>query len=155
MKKLIFLFCCFLIFACQEHNKKKVPQTSEKPTEESTGKTSNLPENLCFLSIVGSSKVDGKTVQDSLVLNLKIRNNKVSGVYNWIPAEKDVRRGTIVGEKQENSIRGEYLFMQEGKKQAQSIFINLHDDYAKVTTNAGKQGEMVVEIEKVDCKKMN
>lgn len=152
MKKLIFLFSFLLLFACQENNKKKNSQTAEKPeVEKSIDQPGLSRENLCFLSTIGSSEIQGKTVQDSLRLTLEIRKNKVSGTYDWIPAEKDSRKGKLSGTKKGNLITGEYVFMQEGMEQTQPIVIELHENFAKVTTNGRKPDKMVVNIEKVKC----
>lgn len=140
------MFLAFL--ACQD-NKTTSETTPKSETKVATSKVSH--EKLCFLTTSGASEIQGKIVQDSLVLNLGIEGNKVSGIFNWIPAEKDVRRGKLLGTKKGNLISGKYSFVQEGKEQTQSIQIQLEATTAKVIINSGKEGEMLVEIEKVVC----
>lgn len=140
------MFLAFL--ACQD-NKTTSETTPKSETKVATSKVSH--EKLCFLTTSGASEIQGKIVQDSLVLNLGIEGNKVSGIFNWIPAEKDARRGKLLGTKKGNLISGKYSFVQEGKEQTQPIQIQLEATTAKVIINSGKEGEMLVEIEKVVC----
>ena len=145
MKKIFFPICCLFLFACQNQHQKP-SQTIEKPAQKP-----GSAESLCFLSVVGGAKVQGKILQDSLVLKIKIRDDKVSGTYNWIPAEKDVRKGKFDGKKNGSTILGDYFFEQEGKKQTQPIRIELYERFAKVVTNPGMPEKMIVEIDKIDC----
>lgn len=135
MKYPVLLFC-FLAFACMNSKDAKNTFTSEKNEESG---------EVCFLNVTG------ETIKDSLEMHLKIDENKVSGIYNWLPAEKDSRKGKISGTKSGNSINGKYEFVQEGGKYTQPILIELHENSATVTTNPGMQDKMVVEIEEVEC----
>lgn len=152
MKKLFLLCCCALAFSCQETKKEKPKLIEKQPAEEAVIKPSVPTEKLCFLSTIGSSKVQEKAIQDSLILKLEISGKNVSGTFDWVPAEKDARRGTIDGVKVKDTILGEYVFQQEGKRDVLPIRIELQDNIAKVITGAGPPQEMVMEIEKVDCK---
>lgn len=135
MKYSVFLFC-LLMAACMNSKDAKKTFTSEKNEESG---------EMCFLSVIG------ETVKDSLVMHLKIDENKVTGIYNWLPAEKDSRKGEITGTKSGNSINGKYEFVQEGGKYTQPILIELRENSAKVITNPGKEEKMVVEIDKIEC----
>lgn len=139
----------FLVFLACQDNKTTSEAASKNETEIATDTVSL--EKMCFLTTSGAAEIQGKIVQDSLVLKLGIEGNKVSGVFNWIPAEKDSRRGKLLGTKKGNLIRGDYRFVQEGKEQTQPIQIELRENLAKVIINGGKEGEMRVEIEKVEC----
>ena len=143
MKNIIFILLCVFLISCHEKTKNGKFKTTEKP-QVST-------EKLCFLSVIGSSEIQGEKVQDSLIMQLEIHENTVSGTYEWIPAEKDSRRGKISAKKEGNHIEGSYLFTQEGKKQTQHIEIELQENLAKVTTTPGYPEKMVVEIQKISC----
>ncbi|HET8838322.1 MAG TPA: hypothetical protein VFM82_04930 [Flavobacteriaceae bacterium] len=147
MKNIFFIICCFSLIACKQNPK----NTEIKNPVTKTSEISRSSEKLCFLSLVGNTEIQGKKVQDSLVLQLEIRGKDVTGIYNWIPAEKDSRRGKISAEKEGNSIQGSYVFAQEGTQQSQPIHIELQENGVKVATNSGQPDEMKVKIEKVDC----
>ena len=56
----------------------------------------------------------------------------VSGNYNWIPAEKDQRKGTLDGTLTDNTVTAQYRFIQEGMEQTTTLKIRLMDDKAQV-----------------------
>lgn len=131
------LLICFFAVSCMDSKDAKNVFASDKEAQ---------PQELCFLSVIGEN------VQDSLKMNLQIEDEKVTGTYHWLPAEKDSRKGKIKATKSGNSIEGEYDFMQEGKKQNLPIRIELKGNSATVITNPGMPDKMVVEIEKIACK---
>jgi hypothetical protein len=62
---------------------------------------------LCFLNKKG---------RDSTSVELVIRGNKVTGKINWLPYQKDSRKGTLDGTIVNDTIRAAWTFMQEGMK---------------------------------------
>ena len=147
MKKFIFIICCLFAVACRETTKKSEFQKVDKNAE----KTENSTKKLCFLSLVGKTEIQGEMAQDSLILRLNINGNHVTGTYDWVPVEKDSRRGEITAKKEGPIVRGYYNFQQEGKNQIQPIQIEFDNNVAKVSTNLGEPDAMVVKIEKTDC----
>ena len=57
-----------------------------------------LAHALCFL------RTDGANKRDSTSIELVIKNDKVSGLMNWLPYEKDSRKGKLAGTINNNTI---------------------------------------------------
>src|ERR1700748_2670828 len=64
----------------------------------------------CFLL------TEGQKNQDSTTIELAIKNNKVTGQMNWLPYQKDSRKGTLTGTAKGDTINAVWNFMQEGMK---------------------------------------
>jgi hypothetical protein len=77
---------------------------------QSTVQSTNAPvaSSLCFL------RTDGKSNQDSTSIEMVIKGNKVSGQMNWMPYQKDSRKGKIDGVIAGDTIKATWTFMQEG-----------------------------------------
>ncbi len=117
--------------------------------EESMAKTivSNSGQ-LCFQNVYPYE--DNPSTQDVLELNLIIDGNTVSGNYNWLPAEKDQRKGTLNGTLTDNTVTAQYRFMQEGMEQTAMLKIRLTDDKALVEGGEPELG-FGATIDKIDC----
>lgn len=61
--------------------------------------------SLCFLNTQG---------KDSTSVELVIRGNQVTGQMNWLPYQKDSRKGTLAGTVNDDAIHAVWSFMQEG-----------------------------------------
>jgi hypothetical protein len=78
--------------------------------------------SLCFL------RTEGKTNQDSTSIELVIENNKVTGRMNWMPYQKDSRKGTIEGTIKGDTINAVWSFMQEGMKDTLNLKFKLNNN---------------------------
>lgn len=145
MKNILFIIFCFFLTACKERPKNT---KSENPITKISGPS----EKYCFLSLMGNTEIQGKKIQDSLILQLNVAGKTVTGIYNWVPAEKDRRQGKISAKKEGDIIEGIYTFFQEGAEHTQPIRIEIQKNYAKVATNRGKPDQMKVRLEKVSCR---
>jgi hypothetical protein len=63
---------------------------------------------LCFL------RTEGNNNQDTTSIELVIKNNKVTGLMNWMPYEKDSRKGKLEGTIKDDIIQVVWSFVQEG-----------------------------------------
>lgn len=80
----------------------------------------SLVQGQCYLSLGGARQ------QDSSKVHLKIFGDKVTGTYNWIPLEKDSRRGVITGTKRGDTLDVVWKFFQEGKEDSLRTFFLLN-----------------------------
>lgn len=144
MKKIILiLISLFFCFSCK-NEKNKQDQT---PIEDTKAFIKNQ-ERFCYLSVSGNNKI-----KDSVILNIRMTKDGVKGIYEWIPSEKDARRGSIIGKKvAANTIEGEYIFTQEGKTETQPIIIKMSENFAEVITDPKQDTEMKLTIKEVECK---
>lgn len=143
------LAACLLFLSCKDEKK---ADKQDKSLQEEI-QTSNPPESmdLCFLSTGKAIQLEDRVLRDSTILTLHIDQKKVRGIFNWLPAEKDRRSGTLDGTIKNNVISGKYTFNQEGMTETQDIRIEITDKEAKIMTNPGKEGSFVLTAEKTDC----
>lgn len=114
---LAFLTC---LSACQSGSR------SGEETADTLQQADQLPledqeQKHCFL------RMEGTQQQDSSYIQLVIRNETVSGVYNVIPHEKDARRGTILGKADDDVFDLVWTFTQEGMQDTLRVVFALHD----------------------------
>ncbi|ASV30730.1 hypothetical protein [Maribacter cobaltidurans] len=139
----VLLGISVLVTGCKNGDKQK------NDMEESTAKTSiSNKGQLCFQNVYPYQ--DNPSTQDVLELNLTIDGNTVSGNYNWLPAEKDQRKGTLNGTLTDDNVTAQYHFMQEGMEQTAMLKIRLMDDKAQVEGGEAELG-LGATIDKIDC----
>src|SRR3954466_15622047 len=112
MKK--YLVILVLAFGACTGNGDKKTDTSDSAKKDPSGtSTSNTPKlngEYCFVLTEGSG------AQDTTTVHLMIDGDKVSGKMNWLPKEKDRRKGILTGTIAGDEIRAVWSFMQEGGK---------------------------------------
>ncbi|WP_338792261.1 hypothetical protein [Bernardetia sp. MNP-M8] len=144
------LFLALFLASCSNSNntqstEKQDSQTVENQTKEEetvSSKTDCFRKETLF--------ADGSGMKDIEELNLTIENQKVTGIYNWLPAEKDQRKGTFEGTLEENTIQATYTFMQEGKTETTSITLVLEDNKVTISSSDESLG-INTTLEKVEC----
>ena len=87
---------------------------------------------------------------DVLELNLEIKGNNVSGVYNWLPAEKDQRKGSLNGTIEDKTITAQYKYMQEGTEHTVEMKILLMEGKAQVLGGQPELG-LNTTIDQIEC----
>jgi hypothetical protein len=108
-----FSICCLAaLFSCQNRTQSEHSTTGDKSTAgDSTGGNptrSDQEQKYCFL------RTEGTQQQDSSYVQLAIRKETVTGVFNVIPFEKDARRGTLLGKMEGDTLDLVWSFTQEG-----------------------------------------
>lgn len=73
----------------------------------------------CFVRIEGTAN------QDSTMVNLTVKGSEVTGQMNWLPKEKDSRKGSLHGALAGDQITAVWSFMQEGVKDSITISFKL------------------------------
>lgn len=86
-----------------------------------TRQTDNTPtiSSLCFLH------TEGARHQDSTSIELVIKGSEVSGQMNWLPYEKDSRKGKLNGTVSGDTINAKWTFMQEGMQDTVGVKFKL------------------------------
>lgn len=103
----------------------------------------------CFRNEFGDLQLDGGV--DVQELRIEFDGTKATGVYNWLPAEKDARRGSFEGELGEESVvLVDYSFSQEGQEKTAQLRIKLHPGQATVTSKTPGSG-LDASLKRVDC----
>lgn len=93
--------------------------TSSPDTTTSVKEVAPASGEYCYLHTEGAGNVDTTTV------HLIIDGNKVTGDMNWIPKEKDRRKGTLAGTITHDEISAVWSFMQEGVKDSLQLSFQL------------------------------
>lgn len=136
----------FSFLGCKDSNKKSTAQNSEIKKNNSI--ESQTEQLLCFRNeFLFKNDSEMKDVQE---LNLRIDKEKVKGIYNWLPAEKDQRKGYLTGIIKDNIINAIYIFSQEGIQDSTSITISLLDNRAIIKGGSAESG-LDASITMIDC----
>ncbi|MBT32823.1 MAG: hypothetical protein CMO01_24455 [Thalassobius sp.] len=141
------LFAGVFITSCNVSNQQsKTAENNEEVQEQK--EEAALQGELCFKNVFPYQ--DNSAMEDVQELNLVIEGNQVSGDYNWLPAEKDKRTGSLSGTIEDNVINAEYQFMQEGNEETASITINIEEGKAVIEGGKPELG-LNATIKKIDC----
>ena len=117
--------------------------------DQEAGNTKSVKEeSLCFKNEYPFKDNSGQ--KDIEELRLQISGNKVSGSYNWLPAYKDQRKGTITGSIHDNIVQATYSFMQEGVTDSASLKITLTHNEAQISSDQQELG-LAATLDKVEC----
>ncbi len=139
MKALSYILFALLLWSCTTEKKEQTTSANEVVEE----------KLLCFRNEYPFEDNSGK--MDVEELTLTITGNEVTGVYNWLPAEKDQRKGNLTGTLDGNSIKAKYIFMQEGIENSADINIQIDDNQASVSGGAPELG-LQSTLKKAECK---
>ena len=123
----LFGIAALLIASCSSNNSKPVNKDSVDAHVADTGKITkaanpSMASSLCFL------RTEGKSNQDSTSIELVIKDNKVTGQMNWMPNQKDSRKGTLEGTIKGDTINTVWSFMQEGMKDTLNLKFKLSNN---------------------------
>jgi hypothetical protein len=102
-----------MLFSCNPPEADHAPGTAAVANPPvAVSEEATLPGTMCFL------KVEGR---DTSRIQLTITGSQISGNYDWLPYEKDARRGTLKGTMEgsgaEQKIQATWSYMQEGMSQ--------------------------------------
>ena len=105
-----------------------------------TEKKQDRNEQLCFLKVTQGELVftendEVHTLIDSLVMNLNIKNDSVTGIVEWIPEQKDKIVGTLTGTIQDDVITAMYSSVANRIPTKQEKILKLDSD--KIWIKAG------------------
>lgn len=118
----IVSMCALALASCTGNGNKGADTTKAAPGDTSKAATLNAPaQNMeyCFL------RTEGISNQDTTAVHLIINAEKVSGEMQWLPKEKDARKGTLEGTIKGNDIKAVWTFMQEGMKDTMAVDLQL------------------------------
>lgn len=105
--------CLASLIACQPGNRSEEHDQDEAYVDQE--------QKHCFL------RTEGTHHQDTSYIQLVVRGETVSGVYNVIPHEKDARRGTVLGKLTDEVFDLVWTFMQEGTQDTLRVAFKLQD----------------------------
>jgi len=107
---LSLIIISLLATACTSNNTKTESKDADSPDSSTLKNTVATDTSRCFLLTEGTKN------QDSTTIEFAIKNNKVNGQMNWLPYQKDSRKGTLTGTAKGDTINAVWSFMQEGMK---------------------------------------
>ncbi|WP_133643026.1 hypothetical protein [Zeaxanthinibacter enoshimensis] len=121
----------------------------EKPMEQQQENAKEFPEaNYCFRKIRFHPADSSR--QDVLRMSLTVIGDSVVGSYNWLPFEKDARRGILRGIRKDSGLQLTYFFMQEGGYDTADLSVILRDGKAVIEGGEPSLGLSAV-LEQVSC----
>jgi len=111
-QKFLILIVSAVLLSCRQAANKQ----EALPANKTTSNKAPIANALCFLLIEN---------RDSTSIELVIKNNKVTGIMNWLPYQKDSRKGTLSGTINHDRVQATWSFMQEGMKDTLNLRFKL------------------------------
>jgi len=110
MRKLILsLGALSMVVACSSPSAKQSADTVAKTdTSIQSSKTTKDDSSIALMHFIHTDRKDTTSVQ------LSIKGDKLTGTMNWMPYEKDARKGKLEGKMHGDTARVTWSFMQEG-----------------------------------------
>lgn len=139
MKKIcLILAIAFLLASCNNTGDKSETALIDTLIDGSAPPRTPNAHALCFL------RTEGNNNQDTTSIELVIKNNKVTGVMNWMPYQKDSRMGKLQGNIKNDTIQVVWSFMQEGVTDTLNLQFKLDNNQLmqkplKFNTTTGRQ----------------
>lgn len=124
MKKLIVI--CAIVLASCTGNREQKDRTSHMVKEDSLKvELHAIQQNklYCFVRTEGSSN------QDTTTVHLIVNANTVQGEMQWLPKEKDSRRGSLTGTIADDEIIAVWSYMQEGMEDTMTVAFRLSSQH--------------------------
>ncbi|GAA4309406.1 hypothetical protein GCM10023149_03690 [Mucilaginibacter gynuensis] len=154
--KVSFILLALAFAACTSKQKNYNNDTAGADSGQTDVATKSSPGHICFLHTEGTRQ------QDTTFVHLIIDGDKITGQMNWIPSEKDSRKGTIEGTQDGNTIKAIWTYSQEGTKDTMAVEFDFPGDrlVQKPFTANKKTGRLQtdakaaysINFEKVNCK---
>jgi hypothetical protein len=114
VKNYIFILPVILLASCignEQQQKKNTDNALKVVTEVST----NTGDTSCYLRTIGDRN------EDSSILQLIVKNDVVTGSLQYLPYQKDARKGTLIGQKDGDIINAQWTYMQEGMEDTLTV----------------------------------
>ena len=121
MKKYLVIFV-LAFAACTGNDNQKTDTSDKTKADTASAPALNEPQQkkeYCFVLTEGIGN------KDTTAVHLVINADKLSGEMNWLPKEKDRRKGTLTGTIAGDEIRAVWSFMQEGTKDSINVMFKL------------------------------
>lgn len=147
---ILSLFVGFLFIGCKNSNEQK-QDSNTKDLKEESSEENIITNKLCFQNEYPFQ--DNPSMKDVEELTLSIEGEKVTGTYNWLPAQKDQRKGSLTGTIKDKMITAQYRFFQEGIEGTTELIIIINDEKAEITGGDPELG-LNATIAKIDCDKL-
>jgi len=144
---ILSMFVGFLFIGCENSNEQKQNSKTNNLKEERS-EENIIINKLCFRNEYPFQ--DNPSMKDVEELTLSIEGEKVTGTYNWLPAQKDQRKGSLIGTIKDKMITAQYHFLQEGIEGTTELKITINDEKADITGGKPELG-LNATIDKIDC----
>jgi hypothetical protein len=157
--KIIILAASLALLSCKKEEKTVIEQT----TVEETAPTPALAGKQCYLEVTESQN-EGKTTNDSLMLNFERNGDSITGEFKWLPYYKDKKTGMFTGTVNGTTATTVLTAHGEGLTNKEEFIFDIAADKVVVKMGEmaeGKEGKWMykdkqkasgTDIPKTDCK---
>lgn len=81
--------------------------------------TAQQNKRYCF------RRTEGTGNQDTTIVQFTVNVDRIEGTMNWIPKEKDSRKGILTGTISDHEIKAVWSYIQEGMKDSMVVAFKL------------------------------
>jgi len=116
-----YTIACMLAFASCTQERASQSTTAETASAADSSKEVTMldKERYCFVSSEN---------RDTTKVAFTITDNQVIGQMDWIPFEKDAKKGSLKGTIDGNIVRALWTYMQEGVQDTVTVSFNVSPD---------------------------
>ncbi len=119
MKKITLSYLVVLLMTACSSPDSRSTKTDTLNNNDTLAKAKTAVYSLCFLN---------KQAKDSTSIELVIHGITVTGQMNWLPYQKDSRKGTLDGIIKNDTLHATWSFMQEGMKDTLMLNFRFKDN---------------------------
>lgn len=131
-KEIVIVAFAVLFFSCRKEDK-----TIEKTTVEQTSPAKADTGKYCYMEVTSVDSGDGKTVNDTIAIEMEVTGNNANGTFEWLPYYKDKKTGTFTGVVTNGTFKGILEARAEGTVNKEEFIFDYDENKASV-----KFGEM-------------
>lgn len=127
----VLLIGAFILAACNERKQQSEPEILPPAPKKAV---QYIPSNgkACYLQVTG---------RDSIILSAEIKGDSITGIFNWLPYEKDKKLATFKGRLVGNIAHTISNTMAEGMENKEELIFTLQDSTALVKFGEMLQGD--------------
>ena len=146
------------MISCQQNGSKAHNDDNMNETDSASTSTHTLDDgHYCYILTEGNNN------QDTTKVHFVINTNEVTGEMNWLPYEKDSRKGTLQGNINGEHVDVKWAYMQEGMNDTLHLQfrltsgMELYQKPLKVNSNNQREetdesADYSVKYAAIDCK---
>jgi hypothetical protein len=132
---ILILAACLALLSCKKDDKTVIEQTT---VEETAPADNGILVTQCYRAVT-SIQDEGKTINDSILLNFQRTGDSITGEFKWLPYYKDKKTGTFKGTVQGRTATTVLTATGEGMTNKEEFIFDI--DAKEVNVKMGEMAE--------------
>lgn len=134
---IIILTASLALLSCKKEDKTVIEQTT---VEETAPADNGILVTQCYRAVTAIQD-EGKTVNDSILLNFERNGDSITGEFKWLPYYKDKKTGTFKGTVQGTTATTVLTAKGEGLTNKEEFIFDIDAENVSVKMGEMKEGK--------------